>query len=1000
MADLLQQFERDEHFGGSRLKQQVINPFDEQEIAVEVAPKVQRAQQEYPIFRREDVTFSALQHQTPITHLAVSNGFVTVVTVGNVILRFNTASPRAVEQAEIKKDSDKIRRVFQDPLGHHLIVSMDSKECHYLGKGDKRVILSSSKLKGHIESVAWNLLDETERTTAPILLGTSNGIIAESEINLEALSGGLLSKKTIAVTEVHFITKDRTDHSEPITGLQAHPFPGNAAVACKYFVIASTPRRIYQFIGMVTRGSSPQFQDMFAFYEQPEINQFVEIPGSLRDSQLHLWPCKPKTTPRSLTWLTANGVYHCTLKFSDNQPGDSLLGGSVLIPYTVEAYADTAPVVGVSLSEFHCLLLYRDKVEATCVLNLKKVFDDQINVRRDGPLLGMCVDTINGVIYAHTKFKAFTYTPYKENRYTLVGVAWSYPSPHSRNIWRIYLDQGKYEQAIHFAEGNQEYLDRVLVCQADHYFSEKKYKEAAISFSQSQLSFEEVALKFLKAGEKDALKTFLLKKLETLGPKSSAQQTMLTTWLIEVYVNDLGNLRDEQRYDEHKTLQEEFHQFLASPALQDRLEENQKTIYDLLSSHGAVEDVVHFANLMKDYEKVIAHYIQQHRFEEALKSLTEKASEALQAPEGERARRFQRFSTLFYKFSPVLMQHCPQSTVKSWIKMDKYLEPKRLIPALVQCSGDPEQVSCATRYLEYCVNTLKNTDKAIHNFLISCYAKSGESLHCDKLLAYFVSQATSKTVVYDAHYALRLCLEHHLNEACVHIYSAMGLYEEALDLALVLAKVELAKDIANLPSQNKDLQKTLWLKIAKHVIEKQRDIDQAMKFMEESSLLKVEDILPLLSDDTTIDHFKDAICRSLNDYNVHIVELKTEMQGASESAKNIHTDILEVRHRCSIVHSDTKCQLCNTTLLSHDFCVFPCRHAYHKDCLIGELKQILPEPRKSQLLTILNRPQELENDKTKLDALVESECIFCGELMIETIDKPLVMADSAEDSWK
>ena len=62
------------------------------------------------------------------------------------------------------------------------------------------------------------------------------------------------------------------------------------------------------------------------------------------------------------------------------------------------------------------------------------------------------MDTINGVIYAHTKFKAFTYTPYKENRYTLVGVAWSYPSPHSRNIWRIYLDQGKYEQAIHFAE--------------------------------------------------------------------------------------------------------------------------------------------------------------------------------------------------------------------------------------------------------------------------------------------------------------------------------------------------------------------------------------------------------------------------------------------------------------------------------------------------------------------------------------------------------------------
>ena len=39
-----------------------------------------------------------------------------------------------------------------------------------------------------------------------------------------------------------------------------------------------------------------------------------------------------------------------------------------------------------------------------------------------------------------------------------------------------------------------------------------------------------------------------------------------------------------------------------------------------------------------DYEKVIAHCIQQHKFEDALKTLTEKASEALQAPEGVRSQ--------------------------------------------------------------------------------------------------------------------------------------------------------------------------------------------------------------------------------------------------------------------------------------------------------------------------------------------------------------------------
>ena len=51
---------------------------------------------------------------------------------------------------------------------------------------------------------------------------------------------------------------------------------------------------------------------------------------------------------------------------------------------------------------------------------------------------------------------------------------------------------------------------------------------------------------------------------------------MLTTWLIELYVNDLGNLRDEERLEEHKTLQAEFHQFLASPSLQVREGEGEK----------------------------------------------------------------------------------------------------------------------------------------------------------------------------------------------------------------------------------------------------------------------------------------------------------------------------------------------------------------------------------------------------------------------------------------
>ena len=48
-----------------------------------------------------------------------------------------------------------------------------------------------------------------------------------------------------------------------------------------------------------------------------------------------------------------------------------------------------------------------------------------------------------------------------------------------------------------------------------------RYQEAAISFSQSQLSFEEVALKFIQVNRTDALKTFLIKKLVSLKEKVS-----------------------------------------------------------------------------------------------------------------------------------------------------------------------------------------------------------------------------------------------------------------------------------------------------------------------------------------------------------------------------------------------------------------------------------------------------------------------------------------------
>lgn len=49
--------------------------------------------------------------------------------------------------------------------------------------------------------------------------------------------------------------------------------------------------------------------------------------------------------------------------------------------------------------------------------------------------------------------------------------------------------------------------------------------------------------------------------------QDSTQQTMLTTWLIELFLNDLGVLKDEGDKEGYKHLQKEFHKFLQQPQL-------------------------------------------------------------------------------------------------------------------------------------------------------------------------------------------------------------------------------------------------------------------------------------------------------------------------------------------------------------------------------------------------------------------------------------------------
>lgn len=67
-------------------------------------------------------------------------------------------------------------------------------------------------------------------------------------------------------------------------------------------------------------------------------------------------------------------------------------------------------------------------------------------------------------------------------------------------------------------------------------------------------------------------------------------------------------------------------------------------------------------------------------------------------------------------------------------------------------------------------------------------------------------------VSYNPKFALRLCREYQLEEACVQLSIVLGLWEAAVDLALKVS-IDLAKTTASLPNNDMELSKKLWLKI-------------------------------------------------------------------------------------------------------------------------------------------------------------------------------------------
>lgn len=134
------------------------------------------------------------------------------------------------------------------------------------------------------------------------------------------------------------------------------------------------------------------------------------------------------------------------------------------------------------------------------------------------------------------------------------------------------------------------------------------------------------------------------------------------------------------------------------------------------------------------------------------------------------------------------------------------------------------------------------------------------------------------------------------------------------------------------------------------------------------------------------------------------------MEEYTISTAEIEKKINELKGRYMYVASNQTCELCGRLVLSQQFYIFPCSHAFHNDCLARHvLPHLTPTQRRAvndlqeqlsaESMAGLNgvavgvnkrKSTQLEAIQTEIDGYLAAECPFCGDIMISSINQPLI----------
>lgn len=234
----------------------------------------------------------------------------------------------------------KIRRVFVDPTGLHLLISTTSNDNYYFysgwpaeagpDKSNRKRAKILNKLKGiPVDSVAWASRNTTGKglnasSTKEILLGTADGRIFETWLEGDIESGARPFGRTAhdRYLKPVLLLQER----QAVLGLRYQVWQRSGSSKRRLAIIATTSTRILQFCcaapaessedglfeiaGQVFKETAPSMWYICsAQFVLICMQESLELPGDTPYSELHFWqPVRDSKgaleAPRSVAWST------------------------------------------------------------------------------------------------------------------------------------------------------------------------------------------------------------------------------------------------------------------------------------------------------------------------------------------------------------------------------------------------------------------------------------------------------------------------------------------------------------------------------------------------------------------------------------------------------------------------------------------------------------------------------------------------------------------------